>query len=966
MKTQAFLSSWRPRWPLRLHMLLAFASLLLVPVSKAQLPGHDAIGQSPTPQWVEPIDLEPLMGRRLGAGEPARLVVHDTQILVAVDDVAGRSQRYEQLVYRLDSDSDVDGLSTISFEFDPSFQKLEIHSVQVLRDGEWSDRIARSRSSVAQVEDQLEGQIYDQSLSLFMILDDIGVGDWLRIESSLIGSNPVLGDDWADDVWLVSQAVARRSLRVLSERDVSYRLLGGAPEPVSEGLVAGRREIRWALEAQPDPDLWHSVPWGHSQQPWVQLSTYAGWESVVAWALPVFEVPPSSSAVREIAAGFTERRRERRLLQARDWVQRQVRYFSVSMGEHSHRPHSPDETLGRRYGDCKDKTMLLLALLRELDIESWPVLVNSGWREGLSGFLPSPYAFDHIIVAARLDDKVVWIDPTLTHQGGESLAGITVPNFRLGLEVRPGVDDLSEVPALQLDPGLKTVLYEYRVEENLLRYEVDVTTVFSGADAEVVRRQLDGTSEEELQEGYLEYYQAEHLTVSVREPLSVVDDRERNVIEIGERYAVVSNSDEGLLGFPFVTFDLELGNELSLAGTDRTAPLALNFPRRRRETIRIETPSAWGFVPIEEAVSNQWFDFVATSTIAPDRRSIELEYVLETRSGTVAVADLPEYDRDVTKAWESLGYSLGDAGFGDSSMLGRQRAPLLSALGFGAVFGLAVLAFLVLARVGNRRLLRFWLPGGHGAMPIAGDAPSHDGMRFVDPSTRILLAVIALLLAMVSDLVTIPAGFLPAATSQWVFFLELFYTLFVILLVVIAGLFTIIAQRELLRNLQAFGLRELDPGLTWSTLSWFVPIAFLFVPYRSFWQIVVASAAPRDRSVMVSLLRTWWGFWVLSSLLGAVAVGVMAAGGVGFGQWLETSASIAQFLAGVLLVTLLLVLRALQREAAVQAQRADSLGKELASSPTELSERLYGRASPVVSRPVHPPLPPPPPPIVEA
>ena len=955
---------WRLRSKVTSRAALGFFALgtvVLSSASVAQLPDHVSIRRSPTPSWVQPVELEPLMGRRLSEGEPPRLVLHDTQILVPANDVTGSSQRFEQLLFRLDSSADVDEVSTLRLDFDPSYQELQVHAVRVLRGGEWTDRIARSRSSVTQVEDDLEGQIYDQSQTLLMILDDVRVGDWLSVEYTSVGANSVLGDDWADDVWLVSEAVSRRSVRVVTERDLAFALHGDAPEPVQDEMVNGRREIRWALEAQPDPDLWLSVPWGHSQQPWVQLSTYDGWSDIVRWALPVFEVPPASGAVREIAAGFTERRKERQLLQARDWVQRNIRYFSVSMGEHSHRPHLPDETLGRRYGDCKDKTVLLLALLRELGIESWPVLINAGWREGLATFLPSPFAFDHIIVAARLDDEVVWIDPTLTQQGGRALADITVPQYRYGLEVKSGVDGLSELPLSQRDTGLKTVAYVYRVEEDLLSYEVDVKTVFSGADAEVIRRDLDGTTDEELQEGYLEYYQAEHLTVSVREPLSLVDDRESNVVEINERYSVVS-SGEDLFGYPFITFDLELGGELSLAGEDRTSPLALSYPRRREESIRIETPTVWGFSPVEDTISTPWFNYGVTSTIARDRRSIEINYVLEMMSDAVAVADLAEYDQKVNEMSESLGYGLGPVGFGESSMLGRQRSPLISAIAAGTVTALAVLAFLALGRVGDRRLLAYWLPSGR--MGVAStEAPTYNGVRYGDPSTRLLLAVIALALASLADVVSIPVGFLPGSDSEWVFLLEFLYLGFAILLVLVAAFFVILAQRQLLRNLQALGLCELDPGLTWSTFSWFVPIAFLFVPYLSFRQVVVGSSSPADRRTIVALLRSWWGFWIFASVLSGAAAGVLLTGGVGVGQWLETMSSVFQFLAGVLLITLLLVLRSVQRDAARLAVVAQQRGVEVALSPEVLSEQLHEAPSPV-PHPDPPTAPPPPPPPV--
>ena len=41
----------------------------------------------------------------------------------------------------------------------------------------------------------------------------------------------------------------------------------------------------------------------------------------------------------------------------------EIRYYSVSLGESSHRPHTPAEVLRNRYGDCKDKSLLLVTIL---------------------------------------------------------------------------------------------------------------------------------------------------------------------------------------------------------------------------------------------------------------------------------------------------------------------------------------------------------------------------------------------------------------------------------------------------------------------------------------------------------------------------------------------------------------------------------------------------------------------------
>ena len=58
-------------------------------------------------------------------------------------------------------------------------------------------------------------------------------------------------------------------------------------------------------------------------------------------------------------------------------VQDQVRYVFLGMNEGALVPADAEETWTRRFGDCKGKSALLVALLRALDIDAEPVAVNA-------------------------------------------------------------------------------------------------------------------------------------------------------------------------------------------------------------------------------------------------------------------------------------------------------------------------------------------------------------------------------------------------------------------------------------------------------------------------------------------------------------------------------------------------------------------------------------------------------------
>ena len=98
----------------------------------------------------------------------------------------------------------------------------------------------------------------------------------------------------------------------------------------------------------------------------------------------------------------------------------------------SHRPRLAADTLYRRYGDCKDKAVLLLALLKAMGFAPQAALVNLEQGASLPRQLPNPYAFDHVVVTLQLDGQRYWLDGTNLNQGTR-LETMGVPYYRQAL-----------------------------------------------------------------------------------------------------------------------------------------------------------------------------------------------------------------------------------------------------------------------------------------------------------------------------------------------------------------------------------------------------------------------------------------------------------------------------------------------------------------------------------------------------
>lgn len=130
---------------------------------------------------------------------------------------------------------------------------------------------------------------------------------------------------------------------------------------------------------------------------------FPDWASVVDWEIEISQVTQDDSVTskaRALTAGLTEP--GDKLDAIARFVRDEIRYVAVEIGKGRWYPRPASKTLYNRYGDCKDKSALMRAMLKAIGIPSVCVLANAGSYVDVNEELPSPAEFDHVIVAVPL------------------------------------------------------------------------------------------------------------------------------------------------------------------------------------------------------------------------------------------------------------------------------------------------------------------------------------------------------------------------------------------------------------------------------------------------------------------------------------------------------------------------------------------------------------------------------------
>jgi hypothetical protein len=148
--------------------------------------------------------------------------------------------------------------------------------------------------------------------------------------------------------------------------------------------------------------------------PQVWIWTLEDWSGISRWYAKL--IRQQMKADRELQdftlqliAGMNSR--EEKINAIFKFVSQNTRYVAVLLGAHTHKPHAASEVFQKRYGDCKDKTVLLITMLEIAGIEAQPALVPVH-REYFDETMPSLAAFNHMIAVVPEKDKFFWLDAT--------------------------------------------------------------------------------------------------------------------------------------------------------------------------------------------------------------------------------------------------------------------------------------------------------------------------------------------------------------------------------------------------------------------------------------------------------------------------------------------------------------------------------------------------------------------------
>ncbi|HKV29238.1 MAG TPA: DUF3857 and transglutaminase domain-containing protein [Candidatus Acidoferrales bacterium] len=341
-----------------------------------------------------------------------------------------------------------------------------------------------------------------------------------------------------------------------------------------------------------------------------------------------------------------------------DFVHSQIRYVAIEIGIGGFQPHSADVVFKNRYGDCKDMSTLLSAMLEQIGVKSYYVLIDAD-RGVVLPNVPTLHV-DHAILAIQLpadvpattlyatvDDpklgKLLFFDSTDPHCPLGYIPAFLQDNY--GLVVTPSGGELVKLPLLPPPTNrlMRTAQFTLSASGDLSAQTEEVRW---GAPAEDLRSSFVGAAPKDRVK-IIENFLSTFLTnfQLTRAQIGNLDASDKNLLEtydfVAPSYA--KQSGDLLLLRPCVLGEKELTFD-----SEKPRQYPVEFPTSTLDTDQFNITLPPGYIPEQlpapVQISDPFLSYKSETKLVGNVLQYTRSY--EVKASFVAVKDLSQLKRD--------------------------------------------------------------------------------------------------------------------------------------------------------------------------------------------------------------------------------------------------------------------------------------------------------------------------------
>jgi transglutaminase-like putative cysteine protease len=565
---------------------------------------------------------------------------------------------YYKTVLRVITTAGVENASEVSVTFDPTYSSLIFHTVKIIRGGQTLQKLNINAIKMVQQETELSMHLYNGSVTAILFIEDVRKGDVIEYSYSIKGFNPIFKNKFATSFATnASYPFYNFYYKVITpnERQLTIKSNDAKIKPVTTRSEA-TTTYEWSFKNVKGVKLNDNIPEWLNPYDRIMVSEYRSWAEIVSWGMELFPMnvkpsPALQAEINDIVRKNTSN--TAKVAAALRFVQDEIRYMGVELGENSHKPHDPNKVFQQRFGDCKDKSYLLCIMLKAMNIEAAPVLINTYLHGSILDRLPAVTLFDHVTVRVLLNNKEYWFDPTITDQRG-GIDNITYPGYDYGLVLSSN----STAPVkIKTNAASQVRIKEvFNITDMSGNATLAVNTEYVGFFADDVRRRFSNNSKSETEDTYRDFYSAYFKNIQI-DSLSYHDDEITGKLVVNEYYSIQNiweHSEDGKkIDFTFFVIASSIKKPTDLK---RDMPYAVQFPEKYVEDIEINLPEEWNVTEADLFTANPAFRMGAKFSYS--NQKITLHYDYESFKDHVLPEEMNSYMASYDVINNNMGFSV--------------------------------------------------------------------------------------------------------------------------------------------------------------------------------------------------------------------------------------------------------------------------------------------------------------------
>ena len=351
----------------------------------------------------------------------------------------------------------------------------------------------------------------------------------------------------------------------------------------------------WRYGQMPALTLEDGMPHLNNVVPRLRYSSIKNWDSVYNWYRELAKGRYTPDA--DIAAKVEQLTNHLTTIEAKiqaiyHFVATNIRYVGIELGQSAYQPSPANEVFRMQYGDCKDKTTLLISMLDLADVKGYPVLVSVAPYERVDTALPALNQFNHMIAAIPTGtDTYIWMDPTSsTCRYGDLPYNV---QGRTGFLISDTHGEFVEIPV-------------FPPESNRLVSTTELTLNNEGSVQGTLYIQTNGQYDLNARWAYQQIHPSllkSTLATELSQQFPGIQIAWHDISDLSDLNVPVEIN----VGFHVADYTTQVGDDIlmplpidefadyaeTFASEQRTYALDMGYPMQIEKTIRIQIPDGW-------------------------------------------------------------------------------------------------------------------------------------------------------------------------------------------------------------------------------------------------------------------------------------------------------------------------------------------------------------------------------------